>query len=190
MKKIGVLDIQGSVEEHFLVLQKLSSKYNFFPVLVKTKKDLANLSGLIIPGGESTVIGQLLVNYQMSKEIIKLANRGMAVYGTCAGAILLAKEVGDKKIKNLGLIDLEIKRNAYGRQLDSFETKIKFNNKKIPVVFIRAPKLVKIGKKVEVLAKCEEEVVAVRQKNILITTFHPELTDSVLVHDYFVKMCK
>lgn len=190
MKKIGVLDIQGSVEEHFSVLEKLSMKNNFIPVLVKTKADMVGLSGLIIPGGESTTIGKLLKKHQLDKEIVKQAHNGMAVWGTCAGAILLAKNViGDDKIHNLDLIDIDIARNAYGRQVDSFETHIKFNQKMIPAIFIRAPKIMRAGKDIDILAIYEDEVVAVKKNNILITTFHPELTSDKTVHEYFITMC-
>ncbi|MFZ2189779.1 MAG: pyridoxal 5'-phosphate synthase glutaminase subunit PdxT [Candidatus Magasanikiibacteriota bacterium] len=187
--KIGVLDIQGSVEEHLAVLQKISKKKKIIPVLVKTPEDLVGLSGLILPGGESTTIGKLLKLYKLDKEIIKKVKAGMAVWGTCAGAILLASEVDDKNINNLNLINIGISRNAYGRQIDSFETEIDFINKKIPAIFIRAPKINRVGDDVQILAKNNNEVVAVRQNNILITTFHPELTDDTSVHEYFVEMC-
>lgn len=188
MKQIGVLAIQGSFIEHFVVLEKLSKKHKFKPILVKTREDLQNISGLIIPGGESTVIGKLLAQYGMDTEIISRAKQGVSVYGTCAGAILLAQKVDDPHIKNLKLIDISIARNAYGRQQDSFETKIDFNKKKIPAVFIRAPKILEVGKRVEVLCEYEGEPVLVREKNILVGTFHPELTDSLAVHEYFVSM--
>jgi 5'-phosphate synthase pdxT subunit len=188
MKQIGILSVQGSFIEHFFVVQKLSKKYKFKPVLVKTKEDLKNISGLIIPGGESTVIGKLLAQYGMDKEIISRAKSGMAIYGTCAGAILLANKVDDPYIKNLKLIDVSIARNAYGRQQDSFEIEIDFNKKKIPAVFIRAPRVLKVGKGVEVLSVYEGEPVLVRENNILVGTFHPELTDSLKVHEYFVSM--
>jgi len=192
MLKIGVLDIQGSVSEHLYALQQLSKKKKFTPVLVKNPEDFKNLSGLILPGGESTAIGDLLKRFKIDKEIIKLHIRGGALYGTCAGAILLAKKiVGAEQALNLKLMNIEIKRNAYGRQIDSFETKVKFNDKKIPAIFIRAPKIVRVGKGVEILARYDKEIVAAREKNILVTMFHPELTNNLSVHEYFVsEVCK
>ncbi|MBT4120676.1 MAG: pyridoxal 5'-phosphate synthase glutaminase subunit PdxT [Candidatus Magasanikbacteria bacterium] len=179
MKKIGVLDIQGSVEEHFAILDSIS-KDRFEPVLVKTIEDINGLSGLVLPGGESTAIDSLLQKYNLDNEIVSQAKNGMFVWGTCAGAIILSE---------LGLIDIGIERNAYGGQLHSFETELEFNGKKIPGVFIRAPKINRVGEGVEILSKHDGGAVAVRKNNILVTTFHPELTDNITVHEYFVEMC-
>ncbi|MFA6305464.1 MAG: pyridoxal 5'-phosphate synthase glutaminase subunit PdxT [Candidatus Gracilibacteria bacterium] len=198
--KIGVLDIQGSVEEHLECLKKLK---NVEAVLVKKISDLNEIKGLIIPGGESTTIGKLLRRFGLGDEIIKRVKNGMAVWGTCAGAILLAKKiVGDRgekdensKVEGLNLMDIAVERNAYGRQLDSFETQVEFDlgvgafGYKCPAVFIRAPKILEVGKGVEILAEYRGEIVAARQKNMLVTTFHPELTDSLEVHQYFAGMC-
>lgn len=217
---IGVLDIQGSVKEHFKALKKLAKSRKrkdgensaqgcggkVEPVLVKSVADLAGVKGLIIPGGESTTIGKLLRKFDLRDEIIKRARRGMPVWGTCAGAILLAKKIvggreahGGQGADTLGLMDVSIERNAYGRQLDSFETQIEFDlgpaaawfgHSIVPGIFIRAPKIVSIGKGVTVLARYKGEIIAARQKNLLITTFHPELTDDLKVHKYFVEMCE
>ena len=200
MKRIGVLDIQGSVEEHFAALEdacknlssagKGSKKYE--AVLVKNISDLDGVSGLIIPGGESTTIGKLLRRFGLREEIIKRASKGdLAIWGTCAGAILIAKEiVGREQADSLGLMDISIERNAYGRQLDSFETSIEFDGiGKIPAIFIRAPLIKKVGKGVVVLAKNEGEIVAAREGKFLATTFHPEMTNDIGVHEYFVGMC-
>ena len=176
--KIGILDIQGSVEEHESALSKIAEVETIF---VKTVDDLQNIQGLIIPGGESTTIGKLLKRFGLDLEIKKRVDSGMVVWGTCAGAILLS---------DLGLIDVEIERNAYGSQLNSFETGLDFDNKKIPGVFIRAPKILEVGEGVEILSKHNNHPVAVKQKNILLTTFHPELTDSMVVHEYFINMSK
>ena len=199
MKTIGVLDIQGSVEEHFGCLEKCGVR----AVLVKKSSDLKGISGLIIPGGESTTIGKLLKRFGLFEEIIKAYRNGLAIWGTCAGAILLAKKItednGKELVKNFGLLDVEISRNAYGRQIDSFETEIKFDfgeknfrkiYKKIPAVFIRAPKILSAGKNVKVLAKYENEIVAAVSGKILVTTFHPEITDDLSVHEFFIEMCK
>lgn len=189
---IGILDIMGSVEEHASALQKCGVK----TILVKSKQDLDKISGLIIPGGESTTIGKLLKLYGLDKEIKKRAQskeKPLAIWGTCAGAILLAKKVLNRKSENLGLMNVAIERNAYGRQIDSFETEIKIptlNSQKIPAVFIRAPRLRKTGKHVQILAHFEKEPIMIRQKNLLATMFHPELTNDLNIHRYFIKMCK
>lgn len=199
--KIGVLDIQGSVEEHLESLKKLAkSGMKIEPVLVKTPETLAQVSGLIIPGGESTTIGKLLRRFGLRDLIIERAKKGMAVWGTCAGAILLAKKiVGKQQADSLELMDIEVERNAYGRQLDSFETQLEFDlgsvgksyaGPGIPGVFIRAPRIMSIGKNVKILAEYKGEVVAARQKNLLATNFHPEMTDSLEVHRYFARMCE
>ena len=198
--KIGVLDIQGSVEEHLESLKKLAkSGMKIEPVLVKTPETLAQVSGLIIPGGESTTIGKLLRRFGLRDLIIERAKNGMAVWGTCAGAILLAKKiVGKQQADSLELMDIVVERNAYGRQLDSFETQLEFDlgsvgrayaGPGIPGVFIRAPKIVSVGEGVKILAQHKGEIVAARQKNLLVTNFHPELSESLEVHKYFAEMC-
>lgn len=230
--EIGVLDIQGSVEEHFAALERLAKSHGgagkktragrkFEVVLVKSPEDLEKISGLIIPGGESTTIGKLLRKFGLREKIIERVRGGMAVWGTCAGAILLAKKiVGRETADGLGLMGITVERNAYGRQIESFETQIEFNiestgikggssntsgnlhdksgwaNDKeahrkisIPAIFIRAPKILAAGKNVEILAKHGDEIVAARQDNMLVTNFHPELTDDLRVHEYFLKMC-
>lgn len=185
--KIGILDIQGSVEEHFDALKSIKVE----PVLVKKTEDFESIQGLIIPGGESTTIGKLLKWFDLKKQIIKYAKKGMPIWGTCAGAILLAKKItGEQKADTLKLMDITIERNAYGRQLDSFETQIEFEGLIVHGVFIRAPKIVAIGKNVKILAKYKDEIVAAREKNLFATNFHPELTDNKSVHKYFVQMCK
>lgn len=171
--KIGVLNIQGSVAEHFEVLRKLGVE----AVLVKKIEDLVGLSGLIMPGGESTTIGMLMG--EMKEVIVDRAKEGMAVWGTCAGAILMAR---------MGLMDVEIERNAYGRQQESFETEVGFNGKMVPAIFIRAPKILSVGEGCEVLAKFENDIVAACEGKMLVTTFHPELTDDLSVHRYFLEI--
>lgn len=184
--KIGVLDIQGSVKEHAQVLQKCGAEV----VFVKTSEDLAEVDGLIIPGGESTTIGKLLRKSGLRDAIISGAKKGLPIWGTCAGAILLAKKIsGKEQADSLKLMDIEIERNAYGRQLDSFESEIEFFGKKIPAVFIRAPKIKNIGKNVKVLARHDGEIVAAREKNLLATMLHPELSSQLHLHRYFLKVC-
>ncbi len=213
--KIGVLDIQGSVEEHFNSLQRINGVE---AVLIKKISDLEGVKGLIMPGGESTTIGKLLKRFGLDLEIAKRFKAGeLAIWGTCAGAILLAKEiVGREQADSLKLMDITIERNAYGRQVDSFETELNFNfeiekgrgyevvgksvgknvkskekngEQKIPAIFIRAPKIKSVGKGVKILAKYEGEIVAAREGKLFATTFHPEMTDDLKVHQYFVKMC-
>ncbi len=171
--KIGILNIQGSVAEHLEALRKLDVE----AVLVKKPEDLRGLDGLILPGGESTTIGKLMDFAGLKKEIKQSVKSEMAIWGTCAGAILMAQ---------LGLINIEVERNAYGGQQESFETDVDFEGKNIPAVFIRAPKILQVGGDCEVLAKYEDDVVAVREGKMLATTFHPELTDDLTVHRYFV----
>jgi pyridoxal 5'-phosphate synthase pdxT subunit len=190
--KIGVLDIQGSVDEHLQMLEQLSVEI----VRVKTAEDLLGLNGLIIPGGESTTISKLLTRFNLRKAIVESHKNGMAIWGTCAGAILLAKRVVSKtEVEGLGLMDITVERNAYGRQLESFETTFEMligpgsTGRPIPAIFIRAPKIAEPGEGVEVLAEHDGWIVAAREGKLLATSFHPELSESSLVHQYFVAMC-
>lgn len=190
--QIGVLDIQGSVKEHAEALERAGAQV----VMVKKLEDLRRVNGLIIPGGESTTIGKLLERFGLGKEIVKRAEEGMPIWGTCAGAILIAKKIiGKQSADKLNLMDITVERNAYGRQLDSQETEIEFLtggekvSTKIPAVFIRAPRIAEVGKNVQILAKYEDDIVAARQEKLLATTFHPEMTDDTTVHRYFMDMC-
>ena len=146
---------------------------------------------MIIPGGESTTISKLLIRYGLFDEIVERNKKGMSIYGTCAGAIVLAKEVIENNLKTLGLVDISIKRNDYGRQIDSFEAKLKIKNiGQVNGIFIRAPVVKKLNNEIEVLSEYKGDVVALRDGNILITTFHPELSEDYSVHRYFVDMIK
>jgi len=194
MKTIGVLALQGDFAEHIKILESLEVN----AVEVRTKNDLDDCSALIIPGGESTVIAKLLFSSGLDKEIKVRVKKGMPVYGTCAGAIIAAKKVAatkgspegsEKQFKPLGLIDVEVKRNAYGRQIDSFEAQVKVKGiGEMNCVFIRAPIISKIGRKVEILAKFEGNPVLAKQGNVLVGTFHPETEGKTAVHDFFLKM--
>jgi 5'-phosphate synthase pdxT subunit len=186
--KIGVLALQGDFREHICALNKIGVE----STEVKTKADLDGIDGLIIPGGESTAIGKLLSKYSLDKAIIKKYKKGMAIYGTCAGAILLAKEIEDSTQPSLGLIDMAIARNAYGRQIDSFEADIHITGMKKPfnAIFIRAPIITKIRNGVKIIAKHKSQPVMLRKDKILISTFHPELTDDLRVHEYFLSIVK
>lgn len=185
--RIGVLALQGDVREHIGTLSQLECE----PVEVRKASDLSNLDGLILPGGESTTISKLLDIFDIRNPILEFIKSGKAVFGTCAGMITLANEVLDSAAgqKSLGVMDISVRRNAFGSQLDSFEDQIDFDGAKINVAFIRAPIVEKVGEGVQVLASLQDgRVVAVRQDNLLATSFHPEITGETFVHQYFLNM--
>ena len=185
--RIGVLALQGDVREHIGTLSQLECE----AVEVRKASDLSNLDGLILPGGESTTISKLLDIFDIRNSILEFIKSGKAVFGTCAGMITLANEVLDSAAgqKSLGVMDISVRRNAFGSQLDSFEDQIDFDGAKINVAFIRAPIVEKVGKGVQVLASLQAgRVVAVRQDNLLATSFHPEITGETFVHQYFLNM--
>jgi len=183
--KVGVLSLQGAVEEHLNMIKRCGSE----GIKVKTVKDLEKVERLIIPGGESTAIGKLAKIYGLDKAIISRAREGIPIFGTCAGMILLAKEIQDNEQVRFNLIDILVERNAFGRQVDSFEVDLKiedFSGKPFKAVFIRAPYIKKTGSGVKILAKFNDKIVLARQKNILVSSFHPELTNDLRVHKYFL----
>ncbi len=183
--KVGVLALQGDVREHIIILRKLDAE----PVKVKLPEDLADIDALIIPGGESTTIGLLMKKYRLDKAIKEKHKQGMPIYGTCAGAIILAKDVIESKQPKLDLADISIKRNDYGRQIDSFETELSIKDiGNFNGVFIRAPVIKSFYNGVQILSEHRNSPVMVKQNNILITTFHPELTNDTRVHAYFLNM--
>ena len=185
--KVGILALQGDVREHIEILRKLNAE----SVKVKLPQDLEDIDALIIPGGESTTIGMLIKKYNLDTKIREKYTKGMPIYGTCAGAILLAKNIENSRQPKLSLIDIEIERNAYGRQAESFEAEL--NIKKIGKfkgIFIRAPIVKTVYDGVEILAEHNNFPVMIKQDNILITTFHPELTNDLRVHKYFLNMVK
>lgn len=182
--KIGVLALQGSVKEHVEALKKCKVE----PVLVKLPHDLKEINGLIIPGGESTTLGKLMKEYGLDKEIKRRYKEGMPIYGTCAGAILLAKEIVDSRQPKLGLMDISVKRNEYGRQIDSFEAELDIFDKPFNGIFIRAPVIDSIHNGCKILAEFENKPVFVEQGNLLVSTFHPELTNDLRIHKYFIEM--
>lgn len=191
--KIGVLALQGAFAEHRKILKKLGIE----SFEIRKKSDLSNavnnndIDGLIIPGGESTVIGKLLYDLDLFDDIKKLILEGLPVFGTCAGLILLAREIENDSRTYLGAMDIKVRRNAYGRQLGSFFTESEFKGiGVIPMTFIRAPYISSVGKNVEVLSEVDGNVVAARENNILVTSYHPELNDDLKVHKFFVEMCK
>jgi len=193
---IGILALQGDIEEH-LILTKLSlDKLNIDGEvrLVKDAKELESLSGLIIPGGESTVIGGLAMFGSLIEALREQVENGLALFGTCAGAIIMAKRTYDKKIGEtgqplLGVIDMIVERNAFGRQKESFETNLSIpvlGEKPFRGIFIRAPVIKEVGANVTVLARLNEAIVAVKQGNHIATAFHPELTQDTRLHEYFI----
>lgn len=186
--KIGILALQGAFLEH----QKILNNLNVENILVKTAEDLENIDGIILPGGESTAIGKLLRDFNILEPLKNKIKNGFPVFGTCSGMILLAKKITDSDISHLGTMDIEVKRNAYGRQLGSFETFETFKgiDKKIKMVFIRAPYVNNFGKNVEVLATVNDHIVAVKEKNMLAISFHPELTEDTSIHKYFLSIVK
>lgn len=182
---IGILALQGAFKEHKDILDKLEAdSYE-----IRKKSDLKKRpDGLIIPGGESTVIGKLLNDLDMMEELKDMIENGIPVFGTCAGLILLAKKIENDKRIHLGCMNIEVQRNAYGRQLGSFVTEEEFQGiGKIPMVFIRAPYIKSIGNNVKILSEVKGKIIAAEEKNILVTAFHPELTKDTRVHKYFIE---
>jgi 5'-phosphate synthase pdxT subunit len=183
--KIGVLAAQGAFAEHIKALEKL----DIAAVAVRLPGELKGVAGLIIPGGESTTISRLMSAYDLMKEISGLAKDGLPVFGTCAGLILMAREISGNGARSLGLMDITVKRNAFGRQVDSFEAELAIpvlGKKPFPGVFIRAPKIESCDSGVEVLARLADgTIVAARQGKLLVTAFHPELTPDLRFHRYF-----
>lgn len=185
MAVIGILALQGDFYKHRELLTKLKVKTE----LIRNKDELRGIDGLILPGGESTTIGKLMARFNLLDHVKDAINQGLPVYGTCAGAILLAEKIEFYNQAKLGVLDITISRNAYGRQVDSFETDIVLkmnNNSPFRCVFIRAPIITQAGNNVEILGTYNNNPVLVRQKNILASTFHPELTDNTAVHEYFL----
>ena len=182
---IGILALQGAFKEHKDILDILEvDSYE-----IRKKSDLKKRpDGLIIPGGESTVIGKLLNDLGMMEELKYIIENGVPVFGTCAGLILLAKKIENDKRIHLGCMNIDVQRNAYGRQLGSFVTKEEFQGiGKIPMVFIRAPYIKSIGNNVKILSEVMGKIIAAEEKNILVTAFHPELTKDTRVHKYFIE---
>lgn len=186
-KTIGVLSLQGAFAEHIQAVEKLGAS----GIELRKRSDLTahHLDGLILPGGESTVMGKLLHELDMFDDLKQRITAGMPVLGTCAGMILLAKTISSDPKVHLGAMDIEVRRNAYGRQLGSFNVLGNFGGiRDLPMVFIRAPYIAQTSENVEVLSKVDDHIVAARQNNLLVTSFHPELTPDLRVHEYFLAM--
>lgn len=186
--RIGILALQGAFLEHKNILDTLEVEN----IYVKTKQDLENIDGIILPGGESTAMGKLLRDFDILNILKEKVERGFPVFGTCSGMILLAKELVNDETKHLSTMNISVKRNAYGRQLGSFKTHENFKgiDEKVEMTFIRAPYVEKVGEGVEILAKVDDKIVAVKEKNMLAISFYPELTKDLSVHKYFLKMVK
>ncbi len=185
---IGVLALQGDFEAHVGMLEQAGSTAR----IVKKPELLGQLEGLIIPGGESTTLIKLMDIYRFWEPLLEFASRGKPILGTCAGMILLVRKVLNPPQKSLNLIDLAVERNSYGRQRESFEAVGTFSangeEKDLPMVFIRAPRIHHLGAGVQSLALCGDDCVMARQGRILVASFHPELTDDLTVHRYFLDM--
>lgn len=187
--KIGVLALQGAFREHCRMLAELGLQ----AVEIRKAVELEDIEGLILPGGESTAIGKMLNDWGLMGTVRERAARGMAVYGTCAGMILLAKEIIDSEQPRLGLMDITVRRNAFGRQCESFEADLSVNEfgvEPVRAVFIRAPYIEAAGPAVQTMAKVNDKIVIARQDKLLVTAFHPELTRDLRIHEYFIKMIK
>ena len=189
--KIGILALQGAFEEHEKVLDKLGVTSVEIRNLDDFQQHQSDMSGLILPGGESTTMGKLLRDQQMLIPIREAILSGLPVFGTCAGLILLAREITSQEESHLATMDIVVERNAYGRQLGSFYTEAECKGVgKIPMIFIRGPIISSLGEDAEILATVDDQIVAAQEKNMLVTSFHPELTDDVRLHQYFINMCK
>ncbi len=185
--KVGILGLQGGIEEHSKMLSQLEgvNTHN-----VKTVEDIESIDALIIPGGESTTIGKLLFDFGLADTLKNRIQHGMPTWGTCAGMILMAKKICNHDKTFLDVMDIEVRRNAYGSQLDSFKTKVfapKIDDKEIPLVFIRAPYVENAWNGVETLIEIDGKIVACRQGHMLATAFHPELTDDISFHKFFIE---
>ena len=188
MARVGVLALQGAFIEHMRAFERLGAE----AVEVRLPEQLRDLDGLVIPGGESTTMSLLMDSYALREPVLELASRGAPIWGTCAGMILLAKDVHDERVRTLELMDLKVVRNAFGRQLDSFEADLRvpaLGEKPFPAVFIRAPIVEGAGDGVEVLARLPDgRIVAARQGQFLATAFHPELTSDPRFHQLLLDM--
>ncbi len=194
---VGVLAVQGAVSEHLDALRRAATAagLDIDAIAVRTPEELARVSGIILPGGESTAISRLLRFNGLQDALLQRAERGdLAVFGTCAGMVLLASDashdVEDKDVQLLGLLDAEVDRNAFGRQRESFEAELDVEGVgRIPAVFIRAPVLARVWGETEALAETSKGVVVARKGRILATAFHPELTPDTRLHEWFLQTC-
>ena len=185
MKKIGIFCFQGAIVEHERQIKAIGHE----PVIVKYPEQLEEIDGIILPGGESTTMGKILNRTGLMEPLRGKIQSGLPVWGTCAGMILLAKELVNDSVTHLGVMDIAVRRNAYGSQIDSFATKKVIpavDSKEIELVFIRAPYITSVKDGVKILCELDGHIVAAEEKNMLVTSFHPELTDNTAFLKYFV----
>lgn len=186
--KVGVLALQGAFREH----EKILATCGVEAAQIRKPQQLDKISALIIPGGESTTIGKLLNEFQLFEPVIKIGREGLPIFGTCAGLIMMAREIAGSAQPCLGLMDTCVERNAFGRQVDSFEADLDIaaiGEQPFRAVFIRAPYIIEAGSGVEVLASFGEKIVFARQGRFLAVAFHPELTGDFRIHQYFLEKC-
>lgn len=186
---IGVLALQGDVREHLAAVRIAGGT----AVPVKTREEIAQVDALIIPGGESTTVGKLLVRFDLLEAVRNMPEQGKPIFGTCTGMILLAKDIAESDQPRLALLDVTVRRNAFGRQIDSFEEDLVVSaiaGGPVRAVFIRAPYIERVGDNVEVLAEHDGHPVMVREGLLLASAFHPELTDDPRIHQYFLNMVR
>lgn len=190
---IGVLALQGDYAAHARMLSACGVKVRE----VRNSVQLEDLSGLVLPGGETTALLKLMENTALEEALVAFHEAGGALFGTCAGMILLAGKVCSPAQRSLGLMDIDVERNAYGRQIDSFESAADWlapdlaagdDGKPLPLIFIRAPRLVRLGEDVQPLARCGDDVVLARQGRVLVASFHPELSQDLRVHHFFLQL--
>ncbi len=188
MINIGILALQGAVREHAKALEAADVNV----IVVKRTEQLAELDGLVFPGGESTTMRRLIDKYGFFESLKQFAEQGKPMFGTCAGAILMATEIKGQQTPHLAVMDMTVERNAFGRQRESFEAplKVKGIGEDVHGVFIRAPIIEQTGPSVEVLAEYDGEVVAAKQDNFLACSYHPELTDDHRMHQFFAEMIR
>lgn len=186
---IGVLALQGAVVPHLRTLERCGVR----AIPVRFAEEIDGIDGLIMPGGESTTVGKLMARYGIDKKIVERAGQGMPVFGTCTGMILLAKEIVGSDQHRLGLMNSTILRNAFGRQVDSFEADLEIDAIGWPsfrAVFIRAPYAVNVNGKTEILARVDDKIVLTKEGNLLGCAFHPELTEDTRIHEYFIELVR
>lgn len=188
MATVAVLALQGAFIEHEKMLSALGAE----SFEIRQRRDIdRSFDALILPGGESTVMGKLLRELELFEPLKERIENGMPVFGTCAGLLLLAKEIENDSRRHFAVMDITAVRNAYGRQLGSFHAEAEFGKLgTLPMTFIRAPYITGVGEGVEILAKVDGNIVAAREKNMLVTSFHPELDDNLSIHKYFLDMIK
>jgi 5'-phosphate synthase pdxT subunit len=184
--KIGVLALQGAVAEHIRMVEKAGGE----GVVIKRPEQVQDIQGLIIPGGESTTIGKLMRTYGFIDTLMEFSAQGRPIFGTCAGLIVIAKQIDGQAEPHLPLMNIKVARNAFGRQRESFETDLDVKGiaDNVRAVFIRAPIILEAGPEVDVLSEFNGQIVAARQGHLLATSFHPELTDDCRMHAYFLEM--